>query len=205
MKYVFDVGANNGSSCINLTKDPDVTVVGFEPTPEMIAIIENKIVGINNYILVKKAVSNFTGKAIFNVAGQSDWGCSSLLEFSEKSKTHWRDRSDFNVTHQIEVDVITLEQFVTKMGIEEIEYLHCDTQGSDLNVLKGLGSKLSILKAGVIEAGAESDILYKGQNTQQECVDFLISNGFNIVRIAENDTCSKNYGACEVNIYFERK
>lgn len=205
MKYIFDVGANNGSSCLKFTEDPEITVVGFEPTPEMYSIIEENIVDINNYVLVKKAVSNFTGKAIFNVAGQSDWGCSSLLEFSEKSVTHWRNRKDFKVTHQIEVDVITLEDFVTEMGIEEIEYLHCDTQGSDLNVLKGLGKKLGILKSGVIEAGAEEDILYKNQNTVDECVAFLTENGFKIDGIDDNDKCSTSHSACEVNIRFSKK
>lgn len=205
MKFVFDVGANNGNSCLYLTSDPDVTVVGFEPTPEMYSIIEEKIADISNYILVKKAVSNFSGKAVFNVAGQSDWGCSSLLEFSDKSVTHWKDRTDFKVTHQIEVDVITLEEFVDEMGIEEIEYLHCDTQGSDLNVLKGLGAKLKILKSGVIEAAAEKDILYNGQNTVDECIAFLIENGFDIDKVDDNDQCSPSNTACEVNIYFSRK
>lgn len=205
MKYIFDVGANNGSSCLNFINDPNITVVGFEPTPEMYSIIEQQIIGAKNYILVKKAVSNFNGKAVFNVAGQADWGCSSLLDFSEKSITHWRDRTDFKVTHQIEVDVITLEKFVTEMGIEEIEYLHCDTQGSDLNVLRGLGDKLKILKSGVIEAASEKDILYNGQNTVDECIAFLIENGFDIDRIDDNDQCSPANTACELNIYFSRK
>ena len=205
MKYIFDVGANNGNSCLKFTEDLSVTVVGFEPTPEMYSAIEKKTANTPNYILVKKAVSNFIGKATFNVAGQSDWGCSSLLEFSDKSVTHWRNRTDFKVTHQIEVDVITLENFVTEMGIEEIEYLHCDTQGSDLNVLKGLGNKIGILKSGVIEAGAQKDILYKGQNTVEECVEFLEQNGFNVDKIEDNDQCSTSWAACEVNIYFSRK
>ena len=165
----------------------------------MIGIIESRTSHFKNYNLIKKAVSNYEGKATFNVAGQCDWGCSSLLEFSDRSKVDWPGRTDFVVTQKIEVEVIRLDKFVKENSITKIDYLHIDTQGSDLNVLKGLGEQLSIVQEGAMEAASKPDILYFGQNTQEECVDFLISKGFEITRIEINDPQQN-----EVNIYFKR-
>jgi FkbM family methyltransferase len=199
-KIYFDIGANNGESSLFLANDPSNIVYAFEPTPFLIKYIENKILDKTNYFLIKKAVSDFNGKATFNIAGNADWGCSSLLNFSEKSKTRWINRPDFTVTEKIEVDVIRLDSFIEEHNIPYITYLHIDTQGSDLNVLKGLGKYITLVEAGILEAASENDILYNQQNTKQECIDFLLSNNFEILNITSNDIHNN-----EVNISFKRK
>jgi len=198
-KIFFDVGANSGKDSIPIAKnDVNTIVFGFEPTPQLIGIIKNQISGLNNYILIEKAVSNYNGKSKFNVAGQADWGCSSLLEFSDKSKTEWCGRTDFRITEEIEVDVIRLDNFIEEFKIKKIDYLHVDTQGSDLNVLKGLGDYLKIVNEGVIEAANKENILYFGQNTKEECIDFLVKNNFKIINVEKNDPHDN-----EINIYFK--
>jgi FkbM family methyltransferase len=203
-KILFDVGANNGSTSVyHWLGDTNNLIYGFEPTPEMCAQIESKIEGHDNYILTKKAVSDFNGKATFNVAGTVDWGCSSLLEFSDKSQTEWPNKNtawDFQVTHQIEVDVIRLDTFIEENNITVIDYLHVDTQGSDLKVLKGLGKYIDIVVSGVVEAATKPDILYYNQCTKEECIKFLEDNGFKIVNVQSNDDQGN-----EVNIFFSRE
>lgn len=200
-RVFFDVGANNGYTSIPVAyMNSDTIVYAFEPTPEMINEIESKIIGLSNYFLTKKAVSDYNGTSTFNVAGQCDWGCSSLLEFSEKSKTEWPGRTDFHVTNEIIVDVIRLDNFIEAHGITKIDYLHIDTQGSDLNVLKGLGKYIDIVIEGVMEAAAKNDILYNGQNTQEESITFLEEHGFEITNIQVNDSYHN-----EVNIFFRKR
>jgi FkbM family methyltransferase len=199
-KVFFDVGANNGDSSVQIAKNGDCIVYAFEPTPEMISQIESRVSGMSNYILIPKAVSNYNGKSIFRVAGHADWGCSSLLEFSDKSKTEWPGRTDFNVTHEVEVDVIRLDSFIRENNISKIDYFHMDTQGSDLKVLEGMGDYISIIQEGVMEAAAKEDILYKGQNTQKESIDFLQKNGFDIINVEINDHYHN-----EVNIFFKKR
>ena len=197
----FDVGANNGNDSIEVAKNNhNLQVYGFEPTPELNYIIESRVrlENITNYNLVKCAVSDFEGTSIFNVASYG--GCNSLLEFSEESKTAWVGWDNFVVTNQIEVRVIRLDKFVEENAIDLIEYLHIDTQGSDLNVLKGLGEKLSIVRAGVMEAASKENVLYNGQNIEEECIRFIYENGFFVERIESNDV-HRN----EVNIFFRNK
>jgi len=200
-RIVFDVGANNGSSTIHLAENnANIIVFGFEPTPEMCDIIKSKTELLNNYILIEKAVSDYNGKSVFNVAGNWDWGCSSLLEFSDKSKTNWPGRTDFNVTTKLEVDVIRLDTFIEEYKIPKIDFLHIDTQGSDLKVLNGVGMYIEKVVSGEMECGSDDDILYIGQNKLNESVKFLLLNGFCITDVFKNDIFCN-----EVNVKFERK
>jgi len=200
-KILFDVGANDGANSVPLAmQNPDLIVYAFEPTPEMHSIIESKINGLNNYFLIKKGVSDFNGKAIFKIAGQADWGCSSLLKFSNKSKTEWIGRTDFHVTQEIEIDVIRLDSFIESHKITKIDYLHVDAQGSDLKILQGMEKYIDIVLEGVIEAATKEDVLYEGQNTKEESIVFLQKNNFDILSIQSNDPHEN-----EINIFFKKK
>jgi FkbM family methyltransferase len=199
-RVFFDVGSNDGSTSVSIAQnDVNTVVFAFEPTPRLVNEVTAKTSHLRNYILIDKAVSDFNGKAKFNIAGNADWGCSSLLEFSDKSQTEWIGRTDFKVTEEVEVDVITLKDFIIENNIEKIDWIHIDTQGSDLNVLKGLGDKIDIVMGGVMEAANKEDILYYGQNTKDECISFLNDNGFVITEVSSNDRFDN-----EINICFAR-
>lgn len=193
MGIYFDVGANDGSSS-QFWKDQGHTVYAFEPNPWFHQTLIHR-----GYNLCKAAVSDFNGKAKFHVCDTHDRGCSSLLEVSEAGKTEWGGRTDMLPVTEIEVDVIRLDTFMQQNSIEWIDYLHCDAQGSDLAVLKGLGSMIDKVRAGVVEAAQKYDILYVGQNTAEETMTFLTENGFRIERVLGNDVQGN-----EINISFIR-
>lgn len=200
-KIIFDVGANDCQNFIQEAKDNSTThVYAFEPTPKLWDDFREKYSHLRNFHYIPTAVGDWEGYTDFNVAGQADWGCSSLLNFSERSQTDWDGRDDFKVTSVHTVRVMRLESFIEENKISTIDYLHIDTQGYDLRVLNGLGKYLSIVKAGVVEAAAKPDILYENQNTLEETQNFLIENGFKIVDITNNDHLGN-----EVNIHFVRE
>lgn len=195
-QIIFDVGANDGSSCFHLAHG-DTVVYAFEPTPQLLHRCLMPWAS-ENYIVIPKAVSDFNGTAQFKIAGQHDWGCSSLNDFSDGLDKTWAGRTDFKVTEEITVDVIRLDGFIEAHSIPHIDFLHVDTQGSDLSVLRGLGDYISIVKAGVVEAPASKDVsLYKGQYTKEEMEDFLVENGFKIDNM--------QYQQNEYNIFFSLK
>jgi FkbM family methyltransferase len=201
---LFDIGANEGIWCIEKAKNcPDCTIYAFEPVPSLYAELVKKTKHLNNIKIFNKAIDLESGLKQFNVSKQSVYGnhgCSSFLHFSEKSKTEWFGRNDFEVIDRIVVETCTLESIIDEYKIQSIDYIKIDTQGWDIKVLQSLGNKIEIIKGGELEAGTKDDILYWGQNTELESVSFLINNGFEIESIESNDQFRN-----EVNIKFKQK
>lgn len=205
MKYIlFDVGANWGHDSIQKTiQNPEIITFAFEPTPKLFDHIKNVIA--NNkiedrYHIYNYAVSDFIGAAEFKIAGQADWGCSSLNNFSDGLEKTWPGRTDFKVTEVINVEVITMKHFIKNIcpiKIEKIDYFHCDTQGSDLKVLKGFEEYISIIEHGNIEVpNSESVKLYKENHSYEEAKEFLEQSGFEIYNTMQQQN--------EKNIYFRK-
>jgi len=203
MHIMFDVGANHGTDSIPfISQHKDWICFAFEPTPYLITHLKNNTSHMSNrYHIIPYAVSDHNGEANFNIAGQADWGCSSLLTFSSDLDQTWPGRTDFKVTETIKVKVITLKTFIDEISpipITQIDKFHCDTQGSDLKVLKGMGNYISLIKQGVVEAANKQNILYKNQNTVNETNEYLRQNNF-YTQIEMNDQFEN-----EVNIFFKK-
>ena len=95
----------------------------------------------------------------------------------------------------------TLRDFVIEHRIAEIDYLHVDVQGDDLNVLKGLGDKLPMVKKGDVEAASRREVaLYQGQHTLADVERFLGEHGFEIEHVEPNDDLHN-----EVVVFFKRR
>jgi FkbM family methyltransferase len=194
---IFDVGANNGDNFIELTRLPWIEVHAFEPTPELIRIILERSSGRSNYILNEVAISDFEGQVVFNVAGQGDWGCSSLLEFSENVSETWSGREDLKVTNKISVNSIKLSTYVKRKNIKRIDLLHIDVQGHDLIALKSLEKFIEIVDMGVVEVPFDDKVkLYKNQHSKLEMLEFLRKSNFHILKVESQQN--------EENLFFYR-
>ena len=184
MKTIFDVGANDGKTFLEEACNGS-RIYLFEPTPFLVNKICEWIDEYPNVTLIQKAVAEYDGKTDFNIAGQNDWGCSSLLEFSEGLEKTWPGRTDFKVTDRIAVETTRLDTFLRlHPEITSIDYLHVDTQGSDLSVLRSLGDMISIVQEGVVEVPQSREVmLYKGQHTKEDMVSFLTMKGFEVIEV----------------------
>lgn len=196
---IFDVGANDGSTFENLIFGPPwIHVYAFEPTPELVQKMAARYGAQSNFHLVAKAVGETAGTCSFNIAGQADWGCSSLLEFSDGLERTWPGRTDFVVTKRIPVEVIRLDEFVRANGISSIDYLHIDTQGTDLSVLRSLGEEISRVRYGVVEVPANLEVmLYQNQHSREEALEYLERHGFEVWKTESQQN--------EENLFFRRR
>jgi FkbM family methyltransferase len=173
-------------------------VYAFEPTPEL---VERNLKPREkaNYIVVPKAVSNTCGIVDFYVAGTNNWGCSSIHKFSEGLNESWPGRQDFKVTHVHKVECITMEKFLDENPhIQNIDHLHCDTQGNDLNVLIGFGKHIRKIVKGMIEVYARNPLYKDTNNSMENAISFLEQNGFKVTN-KQADIFNN-----EVNLHFER-
>ena len=199
----FDIGANDGSTSIPWAEQ-GATVFAFEPIPQLAERIRAATAHLPNYRVIEKAVSNAPGMRKFHVMAWEDWGCSSLLERTPYAfVTHratWPNRADFPVTDVIEVEAIRLEDFVRDERIERVDFVHVDTQGEDVNVLKSFGPSIAIVQSGLIEiATCAERKLYEGQSDFFEAAEVLKEMGFYIAAAQPNGNDH------ELNVYFKRR
>ena len=202
MTYIaFDVGANWGQDSLEATRnDPTRITYAFEPTPELQQHLRREsFFFFERYIVEGFAVSDFDGRADFNIASHQDWGTSSLLTFSPGLDKTWAGRHDFYVDRTEEVEVRRLDGWLAEHPeITHIDYFHCDTQGSDLKVLKGMGEYVGLIREGVIEVPDSTEVaLYQGQHTREDAVAFLEDSGFDIIGVTQQQN--------EQNLHFRRK
>lgn len=196
---VFDCGANMGyESQEYLNKWPEATLYCIEPCLELYYnYLIKKFANDSRVKLLPIAIDKKNGFRKFNIAGQNDWGCSSLYDFAEISPL-WGERPDFKVTHSYIVPTFTLKTICNIYNIDKIDYLHIDTQGNDFVVLKSLEEKIKILEAGKCEAAYLTDLYKDTDNSYISITKFLEENGF-------KTTIVPHAHLCECDIYFERK
>lgn len=180
MRTVIEVGANDGGNTRAFLDTPDTAVYCFEPTVELQLILQQKFKKYENFHLIPAAVHIQNGFEYFNVAGTSDWGCSSLYEFSENLETIWPNRPDFHRTDRYKVMTLRLDTFFDLYNIGEVDYLWIDAQGSDFNVLKSLGSKISNIKQGKCEAAHQVELYKTKDNNAFEIKRYMEANGFDV-------------------------
>lgn len=206
---IFDIGANEGNDGLAFSLlFRDCIIYAFEPNENLIKIIKlnkkklEKKVGfkLNNYRLYNKAISKTNSKINFNIS--ENIGAHSLFNFSKNLHKVKRHQEGYKVVKKTKVKVIKLSSFLKNKKFNRIKYLHCDAQGSDLNVLKSLEKNLEYLNFGIVEVSAEKkrNLYVKSQNNLLDLKKFLKKKKFIVTKIDSNDI----YGN-ELNVNFKNK
>lgn len=194
-RVVVIVGVNTTLEYLNEARsDPTLHVFAFEPNADIVkSIFEREILPFN-YHVIEKAVSDETCKRTFNI--RSNNTCSSLQ--------NWGNGPQFGSMRQVDVECVTMADFIKDTKITEIEFLLIDTQGHDLHVLRGFGDQTHIIKKGMCESLAPHTTwrLYEGQPPFSDFVAFLDAHNFTHTW-AFNVNCGCPHD--EINITFESR
>ena len=207
-KAIIEVGAFDGVDGLALAyKNPKLNIYSFEANPKQIKIIKRnkkilelrKGVKLNNYFIQNLAIDLKNTKKLFYIAKNPR--ASSLNKVKNNLEKYWPGwkKIHFDQIKKINVRCMTLSSFCKKMKIDQIEYLHIDAQGSDLNVLKSLKKYIDIVQSGVIEtAKSNSTSIYKQNHTLKEIKKFF-KKKFYIKKIEKNTKLDNEY-----NVYFDK-
>ena len=153
---------------------PQLKFIGFEPAPEEY----NR--------LISQAKPGFT---YFNAAvGRRDErrvlymtrnaGCSSLLPPNQTLYGQFKNCSaDLEVIAKRDLDTVSVDAFLPKSGIGTIDFLHLDTQGTELEILQGARGFLSNSIV-CVKCEMEFVPLYEGQALFGDVDPFLRQHGF---------------------------
>ncbi len=158
--------------------NPSLRVFAFEPNIHEAA----KMFGaLPNIFIVPMAVSETDGYAEFNITASPH--SSSLLPIDDENARHWIGGRDVRVVNKTVVPTIRLDTFMNLVGIQTVDYLKIDAQGSDLAVLKSAGNRLKDLRKIYVEVSITPYPVYNGSPSKAEIVEFLEARGFELVGV----------------------
>lgn len=180
-KIIFEVGAHAGDpDLIDYCRQTGARLYMFEPLPKRYQELLAKTQDVPSIQVFPLAVSNYNGRATFNVANSDD--CSSLLAFDEKVNdtwlTPWLPIDRFEMVETVEVEVTRLDTFMAKQQIEQVDLIEIDTQGQDLKVVESLGDKLQQVKKIQLEVNVFHAPLYQQSCGKEEVMNFFRERGF---------------------------
>ncbi len=129
---VFDVGANFGLFTRFLSESVGQRgkVYSFEPTSDMFGVLDQncRALGLENTVRVCTALSDRTGTASMVIPQRED----GTLNHYEASLVN---SADTGRTESVAIS--TLDDFCDHHGIKRVDFIKCDVEGHELEVLAG--------------------------------------------------------------------
>jgi len=174
---VFDVGANIGQSAHSyLANFAHARIYCFEPVSDTHRQLEARLHGRDNVRIFKLALGAEEGPGTMVLEGQSDM-------FFLRRRGNELAIGNNSPIEQVAVE--TLDNFCADQRIADINYLKIDTEGADLDVLKGAERMLSGQHIDAIEAECSMN----GRNTRHvglpTLADFLERRGYLLFGVYE--------------------
>lgn len=189
IRGIIQAGANTGQE-VSLFENYTNNIILIEPIPQLAHHLSQSY---PNYLVVPCALGSINAKMDLHLASNSGES-SSLL----KPLNHTVYYPDITFGQSIEVPVRTFNSLIDdyKIDIDLFNVLVSDTQGYDLEAIKGFGSHIQ--KIDLVVAEYINSNLYENDASLEDMVSYLIPLGFELV-----NTFSENLGAG--NAVFKRK
>jgi len=179
LEGVIHVGANHGREYVGYSRSTAGLILFLEAIPRLVTEIEEKLDKGKPHFVRQAVVGADAGKVVqFNIAS-NDGRSSSFLELGR----HGELRPEVIYVETFEDKIQRLDAIVIESyNNQDFNFLAIDTQGADLEVLKGSEAILDRIDAVYIEISIEP--LYTEGCTFLQIYQFLESKGF-LVRHVE--------------------
>ncbi|MCB0482442.1 MAG: FkbM family methyltransferase [Flavobacteriales bacterium] len=176
LKQVVDVGTNEGMFSRSIsTIFPNLNFYCIEPNVELNGKIKKNLLG-NKFVIINELVSSENKKVVFSIHADSQM--SSILDVQEqelKKNFNWDDPSQIK---KVEMRTTTLDEVFVKNDIsaKKKTLLKIDTQGNELDVLKGANECLTWVDYIIVEYMFDSP--YIGEVTSNDLFQHLFERKF---------------------------
>jgi FkbM family methyltransferase len=177
---IIDVGANKGQT-IDLVRRTlrNPKIVSFEANPKMAEVLQKKY-GASGVQLESCAVGSANGHVRFAVTENDE--LSSVLELDRIETNPF---AETRTCSRINVAVTTLDHYCEGRKLQHIDLLKSDTQGYDLEVLKGASSLLAGKRIELILVEVNFIRLYENQCNFGQIERFLAGRGYGLLALYE--------------------
>jgi FkbM family methyltransferase len=177
---ILEAGAADGKNTAEMADYwPQASIHAFEPVPDAMRLTEEHTQSIRDRVkLHPYALGSVPARLQMNVSGNGGADgtqSSSLLTPSG----HLDEFENVSFKRKIEVDVVRLDDWAMREGIEKLDFLWLDLQGYELEALKG--AERLLLKVSAIHVEVSHRQLYEGGVLYPELKHWLQQRGFNPV------------------------
>ena len=177
----LDVGAQGGFNSDNFFSDrynKFFEEILIEPINTEAEKLKNE-----KYIINKGLWSKKEKKKLYILDNRL--GSSSMYKPEEKNfdlhDIKEKDFENFKVTREIEIECDTLDNQLSEMNIKNLDYLKIDTQGAELEILKGMKSYHPLL----IKIEAQFFSMYKNVPSWHKLVNHLYELNYVLIDLKE--------------------
>ncbi len=176
---LFDVGANLGQSIKKMKMEfPTSIIYAFEPSLNCYEVLKKNYTD-KNILINNKAVGAGNGKIKFN---EYSWSASnSILK---------RAFGTTKIINSNEVDLISIDSFCKENNILKIDFLKTDTEGYELEVLKGASNMMDNNKIQFVHVEVFFKENYIGQSSFGDIYNFLLGKRFELVKMYDFEITS---------------
>jgi FkbM family methyltransferase len=166
----FDVGANVGQTIVEFRSFfPAAKIYSFEPG-RAYSELKRKFGLQENLVLENIAFGSKNETKTFHENDR--WDMSSFLQLGKKG---WGQ-----IVKETEVSIKTIDSYCRENQIRKINLLKCDTQGFELEVLRGSSEMLEHVQFVFLEVNFTE--VYKGLPSFFDIFDYLTSRGMELVK-----------------------
>lgn len=167
----FDIGANWGQTTKKMNENySNVKIYAFEPSKICFESLKANFKS-NTISLHNVAIGSSCGQLEFN---EYSWSAlNSLLK---------RAYGTARIMETYLVDVVTIDDFCKNNAVSYINLLKTDTEGYELNVLKGASEMMRRNKIQFVYVEIFFNENYVGQSSFGDIYNFLLEKGFELVR-----------------------
>ena len=195
---IIDAGSNDGTHTNRFIKTfPQASVYSFEPDPRAIAKWKQNVID-PRATLIESALGAVSGEATFHVSSGQRPGWeddpSYVLGWDQSGslrapKNHLEASPWVEFEKQIRVKVITLDEWAADYGIDRIDFIWADVQGSESDLIDGGRGVMKRTRYFYTEYSNKE--LYDGQITL-DAITELLTDDFEMVAYWRDDVLFKN-------------
>lgn len=161
---ILDVGAARGTDPL-YELFPGARFILIEPLQEFAGELDRIVKGLGNAEYIIGAATSRRGSITINV--HPDLVGTSIYKEGEDS--------DVNGVERV-VPTLTLDEICSEKGTPPPYLIKVDTQGSEIEVLKGARNILPLAEFVILEVSLFE--FYKGAPLIGDCIEFMLKNGF---------------------------
>ena len=175
---VFDVGAHHGQTARTFAKSfPGGTLHCFEPFPDSFAELKKNSKNYPAANLEPFGFSDSIGQHEFHINAST--ATNSLLQLESHAATTWGN-SVLTTVAKMKCNFETIDGYLDRKGIQQIDLLKMDVQGAEYKVLKGAEMSLRTDRIRNVYMEIITGETYSGQLRFVDYLSLMDSYGFRL-------------------------